>query len=104
MKVYDKITRRAPAQVLAIGTFDGLHRGHKFVIERAGEYAKNNNLPVSVLTFEPEPAIYFNNIPVYRRRLLTIPDKLRIIDSLNVDTLLMKKWHPRERKSLSVIF
>ncbi|MFP4686931.1 MAG: riboflavin biosynthesis protein RibF, partial [bacterium] len=46
-----------------------------------------HQLPVSVLTFQPEPEIYFNNTPVFRRRLLTIPDKLRIISSLGMDNV-----------------
>jgi riboflavin kinase / FMN adenylyltransferase len=41
--------------VLAIGNFDGLHRGHALLIRRAQELARTGDRPVGVLTFEPHP-------------------------------------------------
>jgi len=41
--------------VLAIGNFDGLHRGHALLIERAREIARADDRWVGVLTFEPHP-------------------------------------------------
>jgi riboflavin kinase/FMN adenylyltransferase len=45
--------------VLAIGNFDGVHRGHKAVILRAQELAKKLGRPCAVLTFEPHPVEFF---------------------------------------------
>jgi len=45
--------------VVALGNFDGVHRGHKAVIGRAMAIAKNLGLPCAVLTFEPHPADFF---------------------------------------------
>ncbi|HEY8136688.1 MAG TPA: bifunctional riboflavin kinase/FAD synthetase [Methylocystis sp.] len=45
--------------VVALGNFDGLHRGHKGVIARAQALARALQKPCAVLTFEPHPADFF---------------------------------------------
>jgi riboflavin kinase / FMN adenylyltransferase len=46
--------------VVALGNFDGVHRGHKAVIARALAIAHRLQRPCAVLTFEPHPADFFN--------------------------------------------
>jgi riboflavin kinase/FMN adenylyltransferase len=41
--------------VATIGVFDGVHRGHQRVVERAGQVARGMNLPLVVITFDPHP-------------------------------------------------
>jgi len=45
--------------VVAIGNFDGVHRGHQAVLERALEEGDRRKVPVLVLTFEPHPRQLF---------------------------------------------
>jgi riboflavin kinase/FMN adenylyltransferase len=45
--------------VVAIGNFDGAHRGHRAVIARANALARRLGRPCAVLTFEPHPADHF---------------------------------------------
>ena len=45
--------------VIAIGNFDGLHLGHKKVIQEAKKKARKNKLPIGVMTFEPVPVMFF---------------------------------------------
>lgn len=45
--------------VVAIGNFDGIHRGHQAVLERALEEARAKNVPALVLTFDPHPRKVF---------------------------------------------
>ncbi|MGE0281332.1 MAG: bifunctional riboflavin kinase/FAD synthetase [Rhizobiaceae bacterium] len=45
--------------VVAIGNFDGVHRGHQAVLERALEEGQRRGVPVLVLTFEPHPRKLF---------------------------------------------
>jgi riboflavin kinase / FMN adenylyltransferase len=45
--------------VVAIGNFDGVHRGHVAVLKRAEELAARLGRPCAVLTFEPHPADFF---------------------------------------------
>ena len=42
---------------LAIGFFDGLHLGHKEVIEKMIEIADEKNLKKAVMTFDPHPSV-----------------------------------------------
>jgi riboflavin kinase / FMN adenylyltransferase len=44
-----------PGAVLALGNFDGLHRGHAVLIEAARDRARAEDRPAAVLTFEPHP-------------------------------------------------
>ncbi len=53
--------------VVAIGNFDGLHRGHMAVIGRAEAIAADAGRPVAILTFEPHPRTFFRPAdPVFR--------------------------------------
>lgn len=53
--------------VIAIGNFDGVHRGHRAVLDRALELARSRNVPALVLTFEPHPRSVFKpDSPVFR--------------------------------------
>jgi len=45
--------------VLALGNFDGVHRGHRAVINAAREVAKQSACAFGVVTFEPHPRQYF---------------------------------------------
>lgn len=42
--------------VVSIGTFDGVHLGHRYLLERASARATELQLPLLVVTFEPNPA------------------------------------------------
>lgn len=53
--------------VVAIGNFDGLHRGHRAVLARAKALAGKLGRPCALLTFEPHPADYFTGESVIFR-------------------------------------
>ncbi len=74
--------------VLTIGNFDGLHLGHKAVIEKLAEQGKKRGLPVVVLLFEPQPLEYFlgENAP---SRLTRLREKVIQFATLPVDQLLV---------------
>ncbi len=44
---------------LAIGTFDGVHRGHRAVLDAARAKAAEGGLPMGVMVFEPYPRMFF---------------------------------------------
>ncbi|TAK48340.1 MAG: bifunctional riboflavin kinase/FAD synthetase [Xanthobacteraceae bacterium] len=70
--------------VLAIGNFDGVHRGHRAVIAAAREMARRLGRPAYSLTFEPHPRDYFN--PDSRQfRLSGERDKLRLLAGTGLD-------------------
>ncbi len=72
----------------AIGNFDGVHRGHRVVIDRAREFAEAESGPLSVVTFEPHPRSYFR--PDLKPFRLTPPGrKERLLRELGVDLLFV---------------
>jgi riboflavin kinase / FMN adenylyltransferase len=74
--------------VVAIGNFDGVHRGHQALIARAQELARRLERPCTLLTFEPHPADYFARAPVIFR--LTPEDaKALVLSRLGLDGMIV---------------
>lgn len=66
-------------QVITIGNFDGVHLGHHGVIAQARAVADAENLPLTVLTFEPHPLEYFRpDLPPFRLTLQAMKEKLLV--------------------------
>jgi riboflavin kinase/FMN adenylyltransferase len=55
----NNIPNDAKGGVIAIGNFDGVHKGHQALIKKAKKIGKEKNIPVGVLTFEPHPRQLF---------------------------------------------
>ena len=71
---------------LALGNFDGVHRGHRQVIALAARAAGELGAPLGVVTFEPHPRRWFRpDEPDFR--LTTLDQQARILDALGVDRL-----------------
>jgi riboflavin kinase/FMN adenylyltransferase len=69
---------------VAIGNFDGVHRGHRAVIDRAIELAGDDRRPAIALTFEPHPRAFFRkDQPLFR--LTPEPEKLRLLAAAGLD-------------------
>src|SRR5207245_5044353 len=70
--------------VVTIGVFDGVHRGHQLIIERAVEKAQELGVPSVVLTFDPHPMEVVR--PGSHPPLLTGPRyKADLVEDLGVD-------------------
>lgn len=80
------------APVVAIGNFDGVHRGHAAVIGRAQAMAARLGRPCAVLSFEPHPADYFSKKPVVFR-LTSLAAKARKIEALGLDGLVVLSFN-----------
>jgi len=78
---------------IALGNFDGVHRGHQALIERAGEQAKALGAPVVALTFEPHPRRFF--VPDTGPFRLTLPPaKQRLLAQYGVQAVLAQRFDP----------
>src|SRR5258706_1367937 len=63
---------------LTIGNFDGVHRGHRAMLQRLVEKSRELRLPCSVLTFEPHPREFFSPLTA-PARLSRLREKLELI-------------------------
>jgi len=80
--------------VVAIGNFDGVHRGHRAVIFRAKALARKLGRPCAVLTFEPHPADFFAGAPTIFR--LTSRDaKAHRLRELGLDGMVVMSFDAR---------
>ena len=71
---------------LALGAFDGVHRGHREVIALAARAAGRLGAPLGVVTFEPHPRRwFFPGEPDFR--LTTLDQQARVLDALGVERL-----------------
>jgi riboflavin kinase/FMN adenylyltransferase len=84
------------SEAIAIGTFDGMHRGHRQVIEAA----LGTGLPVRVLTFDPHPRVVLGN---FVEAVATLERRLELLAELGVPettvinfTLELAKQEPEQ--------
>lgn len=88
---YETLPNEARGAAIAIGNFDGVHPGHQAVIGEAGRIARDNDIPWSVLTFEPHPrAIFQPDTEPFR--LTPFRAKARRLEALGVDAMIVQKF------------
>ena len=69
---------------LAIGNFDGVHRGHQVLLRETLAQADRIKGPAGAMVFEPHPRLFFRpNEPLFS--LTTLEEKLRLFGALNID-------------------
>lgn len=73
------------ASAVAIGKFDGMHRGHKALLSEILE-AKKRGLQAVVFTFDPPPAVLFSGKAV--KGLTTREEKRRLFRQIGIDVLI----------------
>ncbi len=76
--------------ILTVGTFDGLHKGHKLIIERLIEISTDEHLRNFVITFDPHPRLVIQNAhrePIYL--LTTIEERIQMFEELGVENVLI---------------
>ncbi|WP_072396906.1 bifunctional riboflavin kinase/FAD synthetase [Hyphomicrobium sp. CS1GBMeth3] len=84
----DEIPLEARGAVLALGNFDGVHRGHQVLIRQAIDAARRDGRPAGVLLFEPHPREFFNpDAPHFR--LTPLEEKLAVLEELGVDLAIV---------------
>ncbi len=82
----DNLPVDAKGAVLVIGNFDGVHRGHRVLLNLANAIAQEKKIPLGVLTFEPHPRRLFRpDDPPFR--LTPAPVKARLLEGCGVDLL-----------------
>lgn len=74
---------------LAIGFFDGIHLGHKKVIDTMINIAEDKNLKKAVMTFDPHPSVVLNPEKQRTDYLTPMHEKKRILASMGIDYLFI---------------
>ena len=74
--------------VCTVGTFDGVHRGHRLVLDRLTARSRDLGLPSVLVTFEPHPLEVVN--PSAAPPLLTLPaEKSEVLAESSVDYVVV---------------
>ncbi len=80
--------------VATIGNFDGVHLGHQAVLGQLAEKADELNLPLTVVTFEPQPQEFFRpeKCP---SRLTRFREKVQVLRRYAVDRVLVLRFNEK---------
>lgn len=92
MKKYSSasVYKNERESVVTIGTFDGVHLGHKAILKRLVETAKKESLDSVVLTFFPHPRMVLQqNVDI--KLLNTIDERTKLLEETGLDNLVI---HP----------
>ena len=71
--------------ILTVGSYDGIHRGHQKLLSILVEKSKSYNLPSVLVTFDPHPRHVLNKEPTRLPLIMSLDQKLEIIESLGID-------------------
>lgn len=96
MKVFNsilKFTSNKPT-IVTIGTFDGVHVGHKKILEKITQNTNNSDCESLVLTFFPHPRTVLQT-GTEMKQLNTIDEKSNLIEKAGIDNLVI---HPFDRE------
>lgn len=92
--------KRSVPTVMALGYFDGLHKGHCHVIKTASVKAKEYGLPLSVMSFSSHPKIVLSNGKEHVHHLMPLSQKVEKLKTLGVDNFCLIEFN-KEFASLS---
>jgi len=94
MKIFNstKISKKYRRSSLAIGNFDGAHKGHQKVFRYAKEHAKKNKSKFGILTFSPLPIMFFNK-KIKNYRLVSEKEKFEVLKKYGVDFVINIKFN-----------
>ncbi len=90
MKVHTNLKDfRVTNPVVTIGTFDGVHLGHRKVIEQLNELARKYNGESVIFTFYPHPRLITSPEETNLRLLTTLDEKITLFEKSGVDHLIV---------------
>ncbi len=91
MQIYHDIQEFKPLQnaVVTIGTFDGVHLGHRKIIARLQELARQTGGETVILTFFPHPRMILHPEDHNLKLITTIGEKAELLADLGIDHLII---------------
>lgn len=107
MEIYRDIAnvKRLENAVLTVGTFDGLHLGHQFIVEKLKNRAEFLNAQTTLVTFNPHPQIVLKSPDKSDLKILTtVDEKIEILRTFDIDRLLVIEFTHEFSKTTPVEF
>ena len=107
MEIYRDIAnvKRLENAVLTVGTFDGLHLGHQFIVEKLKNRAEFLNAQTTLVTFNPHPQIVLKSPDKPDLKILTtVDEKIEILRTFDIDRLLVIEFTHEFSKTTPVEF
>lgn len=90
MKLHTNLDQfKAKKPVVTIGTFDGVHLGHRKVILRLQEFAKQHNGETVIFTFHTHPRLVTSPNEGNLRLLTTLKEKINLFEKYGIDHLVV---------------
>jgi riboflavin kinase/FMN adenylyltransferase len=80
--------------VVTIGIFDGVHKGHKYIIRQLLEISEMMHGTPVIVTLWPHPRHILNNNSSETRLITTFEEKIKILSELGVENLIVKDFTP----------
>ena len=77
--------------ILTLGTFDGIHQGHRTIISKLTSESKKHDLKSIILTFFPHPRNIVSSKKI--KSISTIDEKIQIFSELNLDELIIQNFN-----------
>ena len=77
--------------VATIGSFDGVHLGHQAIIAQLAQQGRERQLPVTLVTFEPQPREYFRPAEA-PSRLTRLREKLEVMQHCEIDRVVCLRF------------
>lgn len=91
---WDSVPAELKGAVLAVGNFDGVHRGHQAVLSEAIAHARALGAPAGVMVFDPHPREFFApDRPLFK--LTPIGYRLRLLGALGLDLAVVLAFDAR---------
>ncbi|MBM7579903.1 bifunctional riboflavin kinase/FAD synthetase [Jeotgalibacillus terrae] len=81
-----------PPLSIALGFFDGVHKGHQKVIQTAKEYADTHGVKSAVMTFDPHPSVVLSSKKKSVEYLSSVDQKISKIDQMGIDYVLIVRF------------
>tara|TARA_Y100000590_G_C15690031_1_gene1003094 strand:- start:36 stop:974 length:939 start_codon:yes stop_codon:yes gene_type:complete len=89
MKIFNtaNISKNYKGGAIAIGNFDGIHKGHQKIFKKTNKFAKQKKVKFGVLTFSPLPVMFFNK-KIKNYRLVSESQKFNLFLRYRVDFVI----------------
>lgn len=95
VKIYRELKNfRAVKPVLTIGTFDGVHLGHRKIIDRLRRIAAETGGESVIFTFDPHPRKVVSPEETNLRLLTTLDEKIELFEQSGIDHLIIYPFTP----------